>query len=62
MHVYMFSRVQIFVTPWTIACQAPLSMGFFREEYCSGWPFPPPGDLPNPGIKTVFPALQMLYP
>ena len=40
-----------FATPWTVACQAPLSVGFFRQEYWSGLPFPPPGDLPNPGIK-----------
>ena len=40
-----------FVTPWTVAHRAPLSMGFFRQEYWSGLPFPPPGDLPNPGIK-----------
>ena len=57
MHVHMFSRVQIFVSPGTVARQAPLSMGFFREEYWSGLPFPPPGDLPDPGIKTAFPAL-----
>ena len=44
-----FSHVQLFVTPWTIAHKAPLSMGFSRQEYCSGLPFPPPGDLPNPG-------------
>ena len=43
------------VTPWTIACQAPLSTGFSRQEYWSGLPFPSPGDLPNPGIE---PALQ----
>ena len=40
-------------TPWTVACQAPLSMRFSRQEYWSGWPFPSPGDLPNPGIKPV---------
>ena len=57
MHVHMFSRVQIFVSPGTVARQASLSMGFFREEYWSGLPFPPPGDLPDPGIKTAFPAL-----
>ena len=45
-----------FVTPWTAACQAPLSMEFSRQEYWSGLPFPPPGDLPNPGIKPVSPA------
>ena len=41
-----------FSTPWTIACQAPLSMGFPRQEYWSGLPFPSPGDLLNPGIKA----------
>ena len=45
-------------TPWTGACQAPLPMGFFRQEYWSGLPFPSPGDLPNPGIKPESPALQ----
>ena len=40
-------------TPWTIACQAPLSMGFSRQEYWNGFPFPSPGDLPNPGIEAV---------
>ena len=44
-------------TPWTVALQAPLSMGFPRHKYWSGLPFPPPGDLPNPGIKPVSPAL-----
>ena len=48
-----FSRVQLFVTLWTVACQAPLSMGFPRQEYWSGLPFPPPGDLPNPGIESA---------
>ena len=43
----MLNRVQLFATPWTIACQAPLSMGFTRGEL----PCPPPGDLPDPGIK-----------
>ena len=42
--------------PWTVAHQAPLSMGFSRQEYWSGLPFPSPGDLPNPGIKPVSPA------
>jgi len=46
------------VTPWTVACQALLSMGFSRHEYWSGLPFPSPGDLPDPGIKPSFPALQ----
>ena len=44
--------------PWTAACQAPLSMGFFRQEYWSGLPFPSPRDLPNPGIETRSPAFQ----
>ena len=46
-----FSRVQLFVTPWTVAHQTPLSMEFSRQEYWSGWPFPPPGDLPDPGLR-----------
>ena len=45
-------------TPWTMACQAPLSVGFSREEYWSGLPFPLPGDLPNPGVEPGSPALQ----
>ena len=45
------SRVQLFATPWTIACQAPLSMGVSRQEYWNGLPCFSPGDLPNPGIK-----------
>ena len=48
-----FSHVQLFVTPWTIAHQAPLSMGFPSEEYWSRLPWPPPGDLPNPVIKPM---------
>ena len=47
-----------FLTPWTIALQAPLSMGFFRPEYWSGLPFPSPGDLHDPGIKLGSPTLQ----
>src|SRR5574337_392253 len=46
------------VPPWTVACQVPLSMGFSRQEYWSGLPFPSPGDLPNPGIKPRSPELQ----
>ena len=57
MHVQSFSRVQLFVTPWTVAHQAPLSMGFPRQEYRSGSPFPSPGNLPDPGIEPAFPAL-----
>ena len=52
------SHIQLFVTPWTTAGQAPLSMGFSRQEYWSGLPFPPPGDLPNPGIEPRSPTLQ----
>ena len=48
-----FSCVQLFVTPWTVARQAPLSMGFSRQEYWSGLPCPPPGALPDPGIERV---------
>ena len=44
---------------WTVACQTPLSMGFSRPEYCSGLPFPSPGDLPDLGIKPWSPALQV---
>ena len=51
-----FSRVRLFATPWTVAHQAPLSMGFFRQEYCSGLPFPSPEDLPD---SPVSPALQV---
>ena len=46
------------MTPWTIACQTPLSMAFSRQEYWNGLPFPSPGDLPDPGIKPRSPALQ----
>ena len=49
--VKLLSGVRLFATPWTIAYQAPLSMGFLRQEYWSGLPFPSPGDLPNPGIE-----------
>ena len=48
-----FSHVQLFATLWTLACQAPLSMGFSRQEYWSGLPCPPPEDLPDPGIKPL---------
>ena len=48
-----------FATPWTVACQAPLSRGFSRQEYWSGLPFPSPGDLPDLGIKPTSPALQV---
>ena len=54
----LVSHVLLFVTPWITACQAPLSMGFSRQGYWSGFPFPSPGDLPNPGIESRSPALQ----
>ena len=49
-----FSRVLLFVTPWTVAHQVLLSMGFSRQEYWSGLPCPPPGDFPYPGIEPAF--------
>ena len=58
MKVKSLSRVQLFATLWTVAHQATLSMGFSRQEYWSGLPFPSPGDLPDPGIKPRSPALQ----
>ena len=56
--VKSLSRVQLFATPWTVAHQAPQSMGFSRQEYWSGLPFPSPGDLPNQGIEPRSPVLQ----
>ena len=58
--VKLFSPVQLFVTAWTVACQVPLSMGFSRQEYWSGLPFLPPGDLPNPGIEPTSSASPAL--
>ena len=55
--VYMLSRVQLFATPQTIAHQATLSIGFPRQEYWSGLPFPSPGDPPDPEIEPTSPAL-----
>ena len=56
--VQLLSHVSLFVTPWTVACQALLSMGFSRQEYWSGLPFfPSPGDLLNPRIEPTAPAL-----
>ena len=52
------SRVRLFAITWTVSYQAPPSMGFLRQEYWSGLPFPSPGDLSNPGIEPEFPALQ----
>ena len=51
----VLSHVQIFVTPQTVA-QAPLSLGFYKQEYWRGLPFPPPGDLPDPGIEPMSPT------
>ena len=56
--VKLLSRVQLFVTPWTVAHQAPPYMEFSRQEYWSGLPFPSPGDLPNLGTELVSPSLQ----
>ena len=52
------SHVQLFATQWAVAYQAPPSMGFSRQEYWSGLPFPSPGDLPDPGIEPRSPALE----
>ena len=53
MHAKSFQSVQLFVTLCTVACQAPLSMGFSKQEYWNGLPCPYPGDLPDPGIKPT---------
>ena len=53
-HAHLLSRVGLFVSPWTVAHQASLSMEFSRQEYYSGLPFPSPGDLPNPGNEPEF--------
>ena len=58
MKAKLLSHIRLFATPWTVAPQAPPSMGFSRQEYWSGLPFPSPGDLPDPGIKPRSPALQ----
>ena len=58
MKVKLLSCVRLFVTIWTVAYQAPPSMGFSRQECWSGLPFPSPGDLPDPGIEPGSPALQ----
>ena len=57
-NVKSLSRVRLFATPWTVAYQAPPSMGFSRQECWNGLPFLSPGDLPNPGIEPRSPALQ----
>ena len=58
MPVCVLSRVPLFLSPWTVAHQAPLPMGFPRQEYWSGLPSPPPGDLPDPEIEPESAALQ----
>ena len=62
-----FSPVQLFAALWAVACQAPLSMGFSKQEYWSGLPCPPPGDLPDPGIEPAsscssYTGRRVLYP
>ena len=63
-HVSSLSHVQLFVTPWTVACRAPLSIGISRQECCSGLPFPSPEDLPSPGMdpRISFIERWILYP
>ena len=59
----LFSRVQLFETSWTVSCQAPLSLEFSRQEYWSEWPFPSPGDLPDPGIEPMsWPYFHTWFP
>ena len=58
MKVKSLSRIGLLATPWTVALQAPPSMGFSRQEYWGELPFPSPGDLPDPGIESMSPALQ----
>ena len=57
----LLGHVWLFVTPWTVACQAPPSMEFSRQEHWSVLPFPSPGDRPDPGIELGCPALQADY-
>ena len=59
-HAQSLSCVRLFATPWTVARQAPLSMGFSRQEHWSELPFPSPGDLPDPGIELESPATPAL--
>ena len=58
MHVQLLSHIQLFVTPWTVVHQAPLSMEFSKQEYWNGLAFPTPGDLPDPEIEPESPAWQ----
>ena len=56
--LHALSHVRLFVIPWTVARQTPLPMDFSKQEYWSGWPFPSPGDLSDPGIEPASPVLQ----
>ena len=60
MHAQSLSRVQLCATLWIVACQAPLSMGLSQQEYWNGLPFPPPGDLPDPGVQPASPVAPEL--
>ena len=60
MYLCVFSHVQLFAIPWTVAYQSPLSMGFSRQEYWSVLPFPAPGILPDPGIRLSSPMSPAL--
>ena len=60
MRALLLGHVQLFSSPWTVAHQAPLSMGLSWQEYWSGLPFPPPGDLLDPGIKPMYPLAPAL--
>ena len=60
MHTCILSHVQLFATPWIVAHESPVSLGFFRREYWSGLPFPSPGDLSDPGIESVSPVAPAL--
>ena len=62
MLVKLLSHVRLSATPWTVAYQAPPSMGFSEQEYWSGLPFPSPGDLPDPGIEPGSPSLLPDFP
>ena len=59
-HAQLFSHVWLLVIPWTVVHQAFLSVGFSRQEYWNGLPYPPPGDLPNPGTEPTSPAAPLL--
>ena len=58
--MFMHSCAQLFATPWTVAIQAPLYMEFSKQEYWSALPFPPPGELPHPGIELMSPTSPIL--